>query len=350
MAKPRAHIRGFHWRSNLIRMMSPDRPAADVHAYPTDITFHDLIRRNKRNSVLLLLGMGVLTIAVIEATVLGVMAYSGETPDLTVSIIAGLIAFGITFMAGTWSYFGGAKTILSISGAREISHTDDPELFNVVEEMAIAAGLPMPRVYMIDSDALNAFATGRDPAHAAVAITRGLRRRLTRDELTGVMAHEIAHIRHYDIRLTMLIATMVGLIVMASDVMLRSMRYGGGRRGGGGKDKGGAAVLIFLVIAVLLWLIAPLLARLIQFAVSRQREYLADAGAVELTRYPQGLRDALMKLAGDHTPLETANHATAHLFINNPYQAAKGKENLDSPFATHPPINKRIERLNALLR
>jgi heat shock protein HtpX len=214
----------------------------------------------------------------------------------------------------------------------------------------------MPRVYLIDDPAPNAFATGRDPEHGAVAITTGLRQQLSRDELAGVMAHEISHIRHYDIRFAMLMATMVGLIVFACDAFWRVMWYGRwhgtGSRSMRGGDKGsGAAIAIVMVVAIVLAIIAPSLAMLIRLAVSRQREYLADAGAVELTRYPQGLIGALEKLGASKQPLKAANRATAHLYIVNPLRnARKGKgHNLSSAFRTHPPLNERIARLRALI-
>ncbi len=328
-----------------------DAPAhADkFSAYPPDLTYHDLIARNKRNSALLVLGMGALSVAVCVAVGVVIMLYANGGVSLPGLVLACVVGVFVVSMTGCWSYFSGGRALLALSGAREIQKADDPQLFNVVEEMSIAAGLPMPRVFVMHEAALNAFATGRDPRHAAVAITTGLRQRLTRDELAGVMAHEMAHIRHHDIRLTMLVATMVGLIVMAADVAGRSLRYGGrGRSRSGGKG-GGAAVLIVLVIVIVLAIVAPLLARLIQFAVSRQREYLADAGAVELTRNPKGLADALRKLAADTEPLTVANRATAHLFIVNPILNARGRENLNSVFATHPPIGERVRRLEALM-
>lgn len=326
-------------------------------AYPRDITFNDLIARNRRNTLWLVLGMSLLAVAVVEIIALVTMAYAGAGPGQGGSpfsipglIIAGLAALAVVFIAGTWSYFNGASTILRISGARPIEKKDDPQLFNVVEELAIAAGLPIPRIYLMDDPALNAFATGRDPRHACLAITTGLRSRLNRDELQGVMAHEMAHVRHYDIRLTMMVATMVGLIVLLCDMFLRMAFYaprGGSRRSS--KEGGGGAVIL-LVIALILSVIAPLLATIIQLAISRQREYLADAGAVELTRNPQGLASALRTLASDTQPLAHANRATAHLFIVNPHLNAKGRENRNSVFSTHPPIQDRIDRILALLR
>jgi len=331
----------------------------EVRAYPANITFHDLIRANKRKSALLMVGMGMLGIALGAALggLLGAGAGGGDPASLIPSILLGLVAALITVVAASlWSYYGGSSAILAMSGAKELARGADVQLHNVVEEMAIAAGVPKPRVFLIDDSALNAFATGRDPEHAAVAITTGLRQQLTRDELAGVMAHEMSHVRHYDIRFAMLMATMVGLIVFACDAFWRMLRVGmwtGGRRGGRSGDKGaGVVMIVLLIIAVVLAIIAPMLAMMIRFAVSRQREYLADAGAVELTRDPQGLIGALRKLGACHETLEAANRATAHLYIVNPLKSAmrgRGHER-SSVFRTHPPLHERIARLEALIQ
>jgi len=340
-----------------------------VSAYPGTLTYLDLIRKNKRDSVLLMFGMFLLTLVVagvIAATIGAIVAHNNAydlaeanaasifrqlLPSIVIGIVAGVLFFAV---GSLWSWFGGAKAVLASVGARELQKEDDPELFNVVDEVRIAAGLPMPRVYIIPETALNAFATGRDPEHAAVAITAGLRHKLTRDELQGVMAHEVAHIRHYDIRFSMLMATMVGLIVFACDAFLRVTFYSGrasrGTRGGG--KGGGAAVLIMFVVALILAAIAPILARFIQMAYSRKREYLADAGAVELTRFPEGLASALSTLATDTQPhIARANRGAAHMYIVNPlrkYRCTKGQRS--SLFASHPPINDRIAKLLALTR
>ena len=325
-----------------------------VRALPSNVTFRNLIDRNKRKSTVLMVAMVVLGLVlggVLTGAIVG--PAGGDATALIPSMVLGaLAAAAVAVLASMWSFYSGSKAILGIAGAREIRKADDPELFNVVEELSIAAGNPMPKVYLIDDPAINAFATGRDPEHGSVAITTGLRRQLTRDELAGVMAHEISHIRHYDIRFAMLMATMVGLIVFASDAFWRVMWYGGGTRRSSGGGKGGNAVmLILMIVAVVLALIAPLLAMLIRFAVSRQREYLADAGAVELTRYPQGLIGALEKLGGSKQPLKAANRATAHMYIVNPLKnAMKGKgHELSSAFRTHPPLHERIARLRALI-
>ncbi len=329
-----------------------------IRAYPANVTYNDLIRANKRKSTLLMIGMSMLLVVLGGVMAAAIAAYGGVSPSALVpSIILGALAAAVVAtIASTWSFYGGSNAILSISGATEIPREADPQLHNVVEELAIAAGIPKPRIFLINDTALNAFATGRDPQHAAVAITIGLRQQLSRDELAGVMAHELSHVRNYDIRFAMLMATMVGLIVLMCDAFWRILRVGrfsgGGGRRSGGKDSGGALMVVILVIAIVLAIIAPILASLIRFAVSRQREYLADAGAVELTRYPQGLISALEKLGGCKEPLEVANRATAHLYIVNPLKNAlsgQGHE-LSSAFRTHPPLHNRIERLQELIQ
>src|SRR5262249_50678438 len=236
------------------------------------------------------------------------------------------------------------------SHARPIAHEDDPELFNVVEEMAIAAGIPMPRVYLMHDSAPNAFATGRDPQHAAVAITTGLREKLTRDELQGVIAHEISHIRNYDIRLMLLMAVLVGTVVMLADFFRQVMWYSSPRSARRSKDRdkegGNPLAIIFIILAVILSIIAPILAQIIQLAVSRQREYLADASGVELTRNPLGLADALRKIDEDPNKLTVATRGTANLFMPTPIK--KSEARAESAFASHPPIKDRIRRLEAL--
>ncbi len=329
---------------------------APVRALPRNVTFLDLIRRNKRRSTLLMIGMGVLTVALGTVLAGAIAAYGGGEVLLPSLVLGAGVAAVVTVLACLWSFYSGSDVILRMSGARPIEKADDPQLFNVVEELAIAAGIPMPRVFVIHDEAVNAFATGRDPEHGAVAITTGLRRLLSRDELAGVMAHELSHIRYYDIRFAMLMATMVGLIVFACDAFWRVMWYGSwhgtGRRSARGGGKGaGLVIVIVMVVAIILAILAPSLAMLIRLAVSRQREYLADAGAVELTRYPPGLIGALEKLGASKVPLRAANRATAHLFIVNPLRnALKGKgHELSSAFRTHPPLHDRIAHLQALM-
>lgn len=330
-----------------------------ISAYPGTMTFQDLIRKNKRQSAVLMFVMIVLgvLVGVSMGILLAVRAGAGgDLPSLVPSmIVGGFVALVFAIFGSAWSWYGGASAILAMSGAREIRKEADPELFNVVDELRIAAGLPMPRIFLIDDSALNAFATGRDPAHAAIAITAGLRQKLTRDELQGVMAHEMAHVRHLDIRFALLMATMVGLIAFACDAIFRVMWYGGrGMRRSTSESKGpgGAIAIVLLVVAVVLAILAPIVARIIQMAYSRQREYLADAGAVELTRNPEGLASALLKLSDDADPLvDTANRGTAHLYIVNPLRKMReSHQSIDSMFVSHPPIKERVARLLALAR
>ncbi len=302
-------------------------------------TFHDLISANKRNSVLLIGGFLLFFTGV--GWLIG-WAWGGD--HVFGGVIAGIaaaVAFGLTVA----SYYGGSSALLAMSKARPIKKADDPRLYNVVEEMCLAGGLPMPKIYLIQDTAMNAFATGRNPEHAAVAITTGLRDRLSRDELQAVMAHELSHVRHRDILFGMLMAVMVGVLVMLCDVFLRSMWWTGGRRRRSRRSQGGAQAIV-MVVAIILAIVAPILARLIHLAMSRQREYLADAGAVELTRNPRGLASALSKLGGDTEVLEVANRATAPLYIVHPIK--KFEARAASIFSTHPPLKDRIQRILSL--
>lgn len=305
-------------------------------------TFDDLIAANRRKSSFLVFAFLLLFVVTVYA--ISVFLIGGDPGS-------GLAPAGIALCAGAvialLSYYKGASAVLAMSGAKEIAKADDPELYNVVEEMSIAGGLPMPRVYIIDDTALNAFATGRDPGHASVAITRGLRDRLTRPELQGVLAHEMSHVRNYDIRFAMLLAVLVGFLVLVTDVFRRWMWWGGGRRRSSRRDQGGGAASgIIAIVAIVLAIIAPILARIIQLAASREREYLADASAVELTRYPEGLASALEKLGSDKEVLEVANRATEHLYIVNPFKPFEARAK--GMFSTHPPLQDRIRRLRAL--
>jgi heat shock protein HtpX len=286
------------------------------------------IDSNRRRSVLLIGGAIIFLMAVGAAL--------GASTDVTPwAGMAVAVVVGIVLMLIAWNQ--GSSIVLRAVGAREIAKRDDPELVNVVEEMCIASGLPRPRIYLIDSAATNAFASGMKPEESVVAITRGLREKLSRDELQGVIAHELAHIGNYDTRVMVLMAVIVGSIAILCDWYLRTLRYSGRSRG-----KGGAA---FAVLAILFAILAPLIAILIQFAVSRRREYLADATAAAMTRNPGALADALEKLADTRERLQTANRGTQHLFIVNPFRQ---RQKRSSAFATHPPLAERIRRLRSI--
>jgi heat shock protein HtpX len=320
------------------------------------MTFRDLVAANKRQSAILIV-IFILFIACLALLLaLGALAYMHpgglRRIDWLEAAEAGGIGVLVAVLFSFFAYYQGDDMVLAVSGARPIQHEDDPELFNVVEEMAIAAGVPLPRIYLINDPAPNAFATGRDPQHASVAITSGLRTKLNREELQGVMAHEMSHVRNFDIRLMLLLAVLVGTVAMLCDLFWQLLRWspGSSRSSSSRDDKGGGGGLVTLVIfvvAIILALIAPLIAQLIQLAVSRQREYLADASAVELTRYPLGLASALRKIEEDPHELHAANRGTAHLYIVNPVETFAARAH--TMFASHPPVEDRIRRLEALV-
>ncbi len=290
------------------------------------------IDSNRRKSI------GLIALAIALLGVVG--AFFGQWQAGTPWFGLGL-AMIIGAVIGFIAWKQGSNIVLITAGAKEIEKQDDPVLVNVVEEMAIASGLPRPRIYIMPDESLNAFACGTSPDKAAVAVTTGLRRRLTRDELQGVVAHEMGHVGNYDTRVMILLAVIVGTIAILADWMRRSIFYSslGGRR----SDRGGHPAM--MIGAIALAIIAPMAALFIQFAVSRRREYLADATAAAMTRNPGALADALAKLANPPAPLESANHGTQHLFIVNPF---KPRQEFSSPFATHPPIDERIARLRKL--
>ncbi len=277
---------------------------------------------------------------------------------LVTLILAGLVwAIGLQFDMGEWfvipamvfallmtwtSYFYSDQIVLGMSQARSVTKEEEPFLWNTVEGLSIAAGIPVPRLCIIEDSAPNAFATGRDPQHAAIAVTRGLLDKLNRLELEGVIAHEMSHIGNYDIRFMTLVSVLVGTTVLLSDWVIRARWYGGGRRGG----RGGGNVIL-LLIALVFIILSPIIAQLMQFALSRQREYLADANGAKLTRYPEGLASALEKIAADREPLEVANKATAHLYIYNPLRDYK-RSFVNNLFSTHPPIVDRVKRLRGM--
>jgi len=291
---------------------------------------------NKRKSIFFI------SFFVIFVVGLGIL-FSYAYDSSIILIIAVLIAIVQAFIG----FYGGDSIILSISGAKEIKKSDNPLLYRTVENLAITAGLPMPKVYIIDDPAPNAFATGRDPKHASVAATTGLLRVLEKTELEGVIAHELSHIGNYDIRLTMIIAILVSVVALLSDLFLRSRLFGLGRsRDENGGNQTGALIAILAIVAAIL---APIVAMVIQLAISRKREFLADADGALLTRYPEGLAGALEKIAKYREPVEHASSATAHLYFANPLKGNKQEESFFGKIlSTHPPIQERISLLRDL--
>jgi heat shock protein HtpX len=298
---------------------------------------YEQITRNKWKSFFLILFFLCLIFAISwafgEVTGLGTLGL----------VIAGVIAVAMTF----GSYFASDKIVLAISRARPVKKEDYPYLYNVVEGLAIAAGLPKPRCYVIDDTAPNAFASGRNPENSVIVVTTGLLQKLNRAELEGVIAHEMSHIKNYDILVQTLAVVMVGIVALLSDWTLRTFFWGGGRRRSKDKSSGGGnAGQILIVVALVLAILSPIIAQLLRLAISRKREFLADANGALLTRYPPGLASALKKLSADREPLEAANKATAHLYIVNPLKNIKGRVN--KLFSTHPPIEKRIAELEKM--
>ena len=251
-------------------------------------------------------------------------------------------ALGLSGVSATASYFAGDKLVLAQSQARELAPGEEAQLRNIVETLSIGLGIPPPRIYVIDDTAPNAFATGRDPKHASIAVTSGLIDKLDRSELEGVIAHELSHVGNHDIRVMLLVTVLVGTVALLSDWGMRSMFWGRGRRDRGGANTGALILILALVLAIL----TPIIAQLIRLAVSRQREFLADASGALLTRYPPGLANALRKIAADKEALEVANKATASLYFANPLKDAPRA--MDGLFDTHPPIAERIRRLEAM--
>jgi heat shock protein HtpX len=252
-------------------------------------------------------------------------------------IISGAMAFS--------SYYHSDKMILGMSGAKQIGVNDNPLLFKTVENLCIGAGIPMPKIYIIDDSAINAFATGRDLNHSVVCVTTGCLERLNKVELEGVIAHELSHVRNYDIRLMAVVVILVGLVALLADFFMRSLWFGTERKN---RSEKGNAQGIFLLIGIVLAILSPLIASLIQLAVSRKRELLADASGALLTRYPEGLASALEKISQDKEPLEAANNATAHLYIANPFKGKISGSWFANLFNTHPPIEERIKILRSM--
>lgn len=302
----------------------------------TRLNIYDQVRANKFKTVLLI------AVFIIFVAAMGVIAgyiwgniYFGTGLSIFIAIIYTFIVFK-----------SGDSMVLSMTGAKPVKKQEYPHLYHTVEGLTIAAGLKhVPKAYVIHDSALNAFATGKDPEHSSIAVTTGLLEKLNRQELEGVIAHEMSHIKNYDIRVMMLAAVLVGVVALISDFLLRSFLWGGhGRRDN--RDSGQMQIVL-IVVGIALAILAPLVAQMIKLAISRKREYLADANGALLTRYPPGLASALKKIRSDPDPLvDYANKATAHLFISTPFR--KKKSFMSNLFATHPDINDRIRRLETM--
>lgn len=290
------------------------------------------ISSNKRKSFLLIFFFAVFVFGL--ATIFG-----ASQGDPALYFIPACVIATISSLSG---YYYSDSLVLTMSHAKRIEEKDNRELYRTLENLCITTGLPMPKLYIIDDTAPNAFATGRDPKHAAIAVTKGLLLKLKKVEIEGVLAHELSHIKNYDTLIMTLVVVFAGIIVLMSDFFIRMSFY---RRRGSSRNGGGAAIM--MVIGLVMAILSPIFAKLIQLAISRQREFLADASAVLITRYPEGLAQALEKIANDHEPLEVANKATAHLYIYNPLRDHK-KSWLNNLFSTHPPVKERVRRLRKM--
>jgi heat shock protein HtpX len=299
------------------------------------VLIYDRIAANRRRTFLLMIVFFLITAG--AATAIGIIA--GLPPGLAPIVIV----FVLLFVA--FSYFGSDSVALGVSGARQVGETEERDLYRLVENLCIGSGLPMPKVYVIEDGSMNAFATGRDPQHASVAVTRGLMNKLDRRELEGVLAHEISHIGNRDTLLMGCVIILIGVIALLADLGLRLTWYGAGaRRSYGGKNSKVAGII--LIVALIFVILSPIIARVVAFAVSRQREYLADASGALLTRYPEGLASALEKIGGDTDPLDSATKATEPMYFVNPL--TEHKSALNNLFSTHPPIEERIRLLRAM--
>ena len=303
--------------------------------YQAPVLIYDRIASNRRRTFLLMAGFFVVVAG--AATALGIVF--GLPPGLSPIVIVFVAGFVV------FSYFGSDSVALNVAGARQVGEEQERDLYRLVENLCIGSGLPMPKVYVIEDGSMNAFATGRDPDHASIAVTRGLMSKLERREMEGVLAHELSHIGNRDTLVMGTVVVLIGLLALLADIGLRLTWFGAGtRRSYSGKNsKGGGLIVIIALVFVIL---SPIIARIIAMAVSRQREYLADASGALLTRYPEGLASALEKMGGDTDPLDQATKATEHLYFVNPL--AEHKSALNGLFSTHPPIEERIRLLRAM--
>lgn len=300
---------------------------------------------NKRKSAITIVVFVVFVTASVYFISRAMGAYFGFEPG-GLGLVG--IAFIISGLMSLGSYYFSDKIVLTISGARPADRKKEFNFYTTAENLAISRGLPKPRLYIIEDTAPNAFATGRSPEHAVICATTGLLQKLTRTELEGVLAHEMSHIKNYDTRLMSIVSVLVGMVALLGDWLLRARWYGGRNRDRSGENQMGA---IILVIGIIFAILSPIIAQLIQLIISRRREFMADAGSVEITRQPGGLISALEKISSDREPLEAANKATAHLYIVNPFKARDSRRVVNifaSLFNTHPPIGERIKALQKM--
>jgi len=296
---------------------------------------YDHIAANKRKTWFL-----IVLVAVIIVGLSALYGYIQGINPATTILVGTVIASAHAMI----SYFWSDKIALMSSGAKAIKKQDSPELYRIVENLCIANGQPVPAIYIIEDESPNAFATGRDPEHASIAFTTGILKILDKQELEGVTAHELSHVKNYDIRVMTVVVVLVGAVMLLADIMLRTMYFG--RR-----DERGSSTAVFAIVGIVLAILSPLFAQLIKLAVSRSREYLADASGAMLTRYPEGLAQALEKISLAARPMQKANHATAHLFIANPFgNERKHRASLSALFSTHPPMEERVRRLRDMGR
>ena len=297
------------------------------------INIYEQVDRNKRRSIVVMV-LFVVFITLFVWIIAKLLGYGPSVIGIAL-IFSGLLSFG--------SYWWSDKIILSISGARPAQRNKDFNFFTVAENLAMAARVPKPKLYVIDSPALNAFATGRDPKHAVICVTSGLLEKLNRTELEGVVAHELSHVKNYDTRLMSIVTVLVGMVVLIGDFFIRRSFFGGSRN-----RQSGNFGAIMLVVGIIVALLSPLIAKLIQLAISRRREFLADASAVLVTKFPPGLINALEKISKDSHHLKTATKATENLFIMNPFKGKQSKRWLTGLFNTHPPVEERINTLKGM--
>lgn len=298
------------------------------------MTLYNNVSSNKRKTWMLLFGFSIFIILVAY-----VFAFAMDEP----AILYAVVFFSI--ISSFVSYWWSDKIVLAMSGAHEVVHDSNRELYHIVENLCITAGLPQPKIYLIEDSAPNAFATGRDPQHAVIAVTSGLLEKLDKAELEGVIAHELSHIGNRDILLATIVTVLVGIVVLLADWFMRFSLFGG-RKDDDNRENGQLAAIV-TIIAIILSILAPFFAYMMQFAISRKREFLADSNGALLTRYPEGLARALEKISADSEPLEVANRATAHLYFSSPFKENEGRKIswLTKMFMTHPPVEERIKAL-----